>query len=230
MQFYLHMNQNDWINDIIITCIHTSILLSHSESVGYNSEVCCKRHYITPFSNRLHIITWNVGSATPPDDVTSLLGLNVGDGNTDMYIIGWVFCGAFSFLHIKAEVSTYVRLSHIDTSNSAPNEQSGSVQNHGDVSLLTAVQLSSLLLIRHYIIKAPTHLLLLHLCRLLTPVCCCVLFFLQGCRKWTQWLTKGWKMSSSQTSGARSAWRDSAPLVMCWSVMAFYYQHICTLS
>ncbi|KAM7391976.1 hypothetical protein PAMP_022622 [Pampus punctatissimus] len=28
------------------------------------------------------------GSATPPDDITSLLGLNVGDGNTDMYIIG----------------------------------------------------------------------------------------------------------------------------------------------
>ncbi|CAG08460.1 unnamed protein product, partial [Tetraodon nigroviridis] len=37
---------------------------------------------------RVHIITWNVGSATPPDDITSLLGLNVGDGNTDMYIIG----------------------------------------------------------------------------------------------------------------------------------------------
>lgn len=37
---------------------------------------------------RLHIITWNVGSATPPDDITALLGLNVGDGNTDMYIIG----------------------------------------------------------------------------------------------------------------------------------------------
>uniref|UniRef100_A0A3Q3X3L4 Phosphatidylinositol 4,5-bisphosphate 5-phosphatase A n=1 Tax=Mola mola TaxID=94237 RepID=A0A3Q3X3L4_MOLML len=35
----------------------------------------------------VHIITWNVGSATPPDDITSLLGLNVGDGNTDMYII-----------------------------------------------------------------------------------------------------------------------------------------------
>lgn len=40
------------------------------------------------FSNRVHIITWNVGSATPPDDITALLGLNVGDGNTDMYIIG----------------------------------------------------------------------------------------------------------------------------------------------
>ncbi|KAK5618376.1 hypothetical protein CRENBAI_019206 [Crenichthys baileyi] len=37
---------------------------------------------------RLHIITWNVGSATPPDDITTLLGLNVGDGNTDVYIIG----------------------------------------------------------------------------------------------------------------------------------------------
>uniref|UniRef100_A0A3B1K6G6 Uncharacterized protein n=1 Tax=Astyanax mexicanus TaxID=7994 RepID=A0A3B1K6G6_ASTMX len=36
----------------------------------------------------LHIITWNVGSAVPPDDITSLLGLNVGDGNTDMYIVG----------------------------------------------------------------------------------------------------------------------------------------------
>ncbi|XP_049326431.1 inositol polyphosphate 5-phosphatase K [Astyanax mexicanus] len=37
---------------------------------------------------RVHIITWNVGSAVPPDDITSLLGLNVGDGNTDMYIVG----------------------------------------------------------------------------------------------------------------------------------------------
>ncbi|XP_076003648.1 inositol polyphosphate 5-phosphatase K [Genypterus blacodes] len=37
---------------------------------------------------RVHIITWNVGSAQPPDDITALLGLHVGDGNTDMYIIG----------------------------------------------------------------------------------------------------------------------------------------------
>lgn len=37
---------------------------------------------------RVHLITWNVGSASPPDDITALLGLNVGDGNTDMYIIG----------------------------------------------------------------------------------------------------------------------------------------------
>uniref|UniRef100_A0A8C5E9Z7 Uncharacterized protein n=1 Tax=Gouania willdenowi TaxID=441366 RepID=A0A8C5E9Z7_GOUWI len=39
-------------------------------------------------NRKLHIITWNVGSAAPPDDITALLGLNVGDGNTDMYIIG----------------------------------------------------------------------------------------------------------------------------------------------
>ncbi|KAL0979372.1 hypothetical protein UPYG_G00184220 [Umbra pygmaea] len=37
---------------------------------------------------RVHIITWNVGGAMPPDDITALLGLHVGDGNTDMYIIG----------------------------------------------------------------------------------------------------------------------------------------------
>ncbi|XP_023651847.1 inositol polyphosphate 5-phosphatase K [Paramormyrops kingsleyae] len=37
---------------------------------------------------RVHLVTWNVGSAVPPDDLTSLLELNIGDGNTDMYIIG----------------------------------------------------------------------------------------------------------------------------------------------
>ena len=56
----------------------------------------------------------------------------------------------------------------------------------------------------------------------------CVIY-LPGCRKWTLWLTKDWRMSFSQTSGARSAWRDSAPLVTCWSVMAFYHQYICLL-
>ncbi|XP_043924403.1 phosphatidylinositol 4,5-bisphosphate 5-phosphatase A [Protopterus annectens] len=37
---------------------------------------------------RIRIITWNVGTAEPPDDVTSLLGLNAGEGITDMFIIG----------------------------------------------------------------------------------------------------------------------------------------------
>uniref|UniRef100_A0A8C9SRB3 Phosphatidylinositol 4,5-bisphosphate 5-phosphatase A n=1 Tax=Scleropages formosus TaxID=113540 RepID=A0A8C9SRB3_SCLFO len=37
---------------------------------------------------RVHIVTWNVGSAVPPDGITSLLELNSADGNADMYIIG----------------------------------------------------------------------------------------------------------------------------------------------
>ncbi|XP_059843976.1 phosphatidylinositol 4,5-bisphosphate 5-phosphatase A isoform X2 [Hypanus sabinus] len=36
----------------------------------------------------MQIITWNVGTAVPPDDVTSLLGLNSTDGRIDMYVIG----------------------------------------------------------------------------------------------------------------------------------------------
>uniref|UniRef100_H3BFL5 Phosphatidylinositol 4,5-bisphosphate 5-phosphatase A n=1 Tax=Latimeria chalumnae TaxID=7897 RepID=H3BFL5_LATCH len=37
---------------------------------------------------RIYIVTWNVGSAVPPDDVTSLLGLHAGDGKVDMFVIG----------------------------------------------------------------------------------------------------------------------------------------------
>ncbi|XP_072103729.1 inositol polyphosphate 5-phosphatase K isoform X1 [Mobula birostris] len=36
----------------------------------------------------MQIITWNVGTAVPPDDVSSLLGLNSTDGRIDMYVIG----------------------------------------------------------------------------------------------------------------------------------------------
>ncbi|XP_065821496.1 inositol polyphosphate 5-phosphatase K isoform X1 [Labrus bergylta] len=37
---------------------------------------------------RVYIITWNVGSAVPPDDITPLFGPNVSDGSVDMFIIG----------------------------------------------------------------------------------------------------------------------------------------------
>ncbi|XP_042252111.1 phosphatidylinositol 4,5-bisphosphate 5-phosphatase A isoform X2 [Thunnus albacares] len=37
---------------------------------------------------RVYIVTWNVGSAVPPDDITSLFGPNVSDGSVDMFIIG----------------------------------------------------------------------------------------------------------------------------------------------
>ncbi|XP_072444089.1 phosphatidylinositol 4,5-bisphosphate 5-phosphatase A isoform X1 [Chiloscyllium punctatum] len=36
----------------------------------------------------MQIITWNVGTAVPPDDVSSLLGLNSVDARIDMYVIG----------------------------------------------------------------------------------------------------------------------------------------------
>ncbi|KAM4532830.1 inositol polyphosphate 5-phosphatase K [Fundulus diaphanus] len=37
---------------------------------------------------RVYIVTWNVGSAVPPDDITSLFGPNVADGSIDMFVIG----------------------------------------------------------------------------------------------------------------------------------------------
>lgn len=85
-----------------------------------------KSYYITLFSNRVHIITWNVGSATPPDDITSLLGLNVGDGNTDMYIIGWVWCSChrlhiivlyffFSSWKMITKVDSYLKHNEVST-------------------------------------------------------------------------------------------------------------------
>lgn len=39
-------------------------------------------------SHRVYIVTWNVGSAVPPDDITSLFGPNVSDGSVDMFVIG----------------------------------------------------------------------------------------------------------------------------------------------
>ncbi|XP_042158166.1 inositol polyphosphate 5-phosphatase K [Oncorhynchus tshawytscha] len=42
----------------------------------------------TDYGFRVHIVTWNVGSALPPDDITSLFGPHAGDGSTDMFIIG----------------------------------------------------------------------------------------------------------------------------------------------
>ncbi|XP_061732276.1 phosphatidylinositol 4,5-bisphosphate 5-phosphatase A [Nerophis ophidion] len=37
---------------------------------------------------RVHIATWNVGSAVPPDDLGALFGGNVSDGSVDMFVVG----------------------------------------------------------------------------------------------------------------------------------------------
>uniref|UniRef100_A0A672NHU4 Endonuclease/exonuclease/phosphatase domain-containing protein n=1 Tax=Sinocyclocheilus grahami TaxID=75366 RepID=A0A672NHU4_SINGR len=38
--------------------------------------------------NLVHIVTWNVGSGIPPDDLTSLFGPGVENGSTDMVVVG----------------------------------------------------------------------------------------------------------------------------------------------
>ncbi|XP_075685523.1 phosphatidylinositol 4,5-bisphosphate 5-phosphatase A [Rhinoderma darwinii] len=48
----------------------------------------CAEHIKAGEDFRIYIITWNVGCSVPPSDLTSLLCLNAGDGNTDMFIIG----------------------------------------------------------------------------------------------------------------------------------------------
>lgn len=39
------------------------------------------------FADRLHVVTWNVATAEPPEDVTALLQLDV-QPPTDLYVIG----------------------------------------------------------------------------------------------------------------------------------------------
>ncbi|KAI4875204.1 hypothetical protein NFI96_010675 [Prochilodus magdalenae] len=38
---------------------------------------------------RVYIVTWNVGSAMPPDDISGLFGPRVSDGTADMFIVGF---------------------------------------------------------------------------------------------------------------------------------------------
>lgn len=40
------------------------------------------------FTPRLHVVTWNVGTAQPPDDVSSLLLLDSEGAAPDVYVIG----------------------------------------------------------------------------------------------------------------------------------------------
>lgn len=46
------------------------------------------QYFLFHFYSRLHIVTWNVATAEPPDDVSSLLHLN-SPKSADLYIIGY---------------------------------------------------------------------------------------------------------------------------------------------
>uniref|UniRef100_A0A6I8P111 Inositol polyphosphate-related phosphatase domain-containing protein n=1 Tax=Ornithorhynchus anatinus TaxID=9258 RepID=A0A6I8P111_ORNAN len=43
---------------------------------------------LPPLGLRLHVVTWNVGTASPPLDVSALLQLDGPDSRVDMYVIG----------------------------------------------------------------------------------------------------------------------------------------------
>ncbi|XP_062815792.1 inositol polyphosphate 5-phosphatase K isoform X3 [Anolis carolinensis] len=47
-----------------------------------------RRHGKEPRPLRLHLVTWNVGTASPPPEVTSLLHLNSPEPLVDLYVIG----------------------------------------------------------------------------------------------------------------------------------------------
>uniref|UniRef100_A0A672ZE06 Uncharacterized protein n=1 Tax=Sphaeramia orbicularis TaxID=375764 RepID=A0A672ZE06_9TELE len=64
-------NKKEFHNVNTYPCTHTQNSLSHHQG-----------------RKRVHIVTWNVGSAVPPDDITSLFGPNASDGTIDMFIIG----------------------------------------------------------------------------------------------------------------------------------------------
>ncbi|XP_053542737.1 inositol polyphosphate 5-phosphatase K [Ictalurus punctatus] len=57
-------------------------------SPGTAEKAPHKRPYNDDGDFRVHIVTWNVGSAMPPDDISSLFSPGVSDGSTDMFIIG----------------------------------------------------------------------------------------------------------------------------------------------
>ncbi|XP_019401416.1 PREDICTED: inositol polyphosphate 5-phosphatase K isoform X2 [Crocodylus porosus] len=65
-----------------------------SFAVGCGILLCLHVHtsvFVWPhftFSCRLHIVTWNVGTASPPPDVTDLLQLSSQAVDMDMYVIG----------------------------------------------------------------------------------------------------------------------------------------------
>lgn len=51
--------------------------------------ITCSIGVITvPHADRLHMVTWNVATAEPPEDITSLLQLD-SQSPTDLFVIGW---------------------------------------------------------------------------------------------------------------------------------------------
>lgn len=59
------------------------------------------------FPSRLFMVTWNVATAEPPDDLTSLLHLN-SPNKPDLYVIGLVLIGISYSLSNVLTLKTYI--------------------------------------------------------------------------------------------------------------------------
>ena len=59
----------------------------------------CVIYYFSVFrAHRLHMVTWNVATADPPADVTSLLHLN-SPKSPDLYVVGSVLLRLFGLFN-----------------------------------------------------------------------------------------------------------------------------------
>ncbi|XP_016102721.1 inositol polyphosphate 5-phosphatase K-like [Sinocyclocheilus grahami] len=61
---------------------------AHVPNTGDTTEKKLNKTISEEGDFRVHIVTWNVGSGIPPDDLTSLFGPGVENGSTDMVVVG----------------------------------------------------------------------------------------------------------------------------------------------
>lgn len=66
-------------------CFHVGVCLFICLAVARFLPTVCAN--LCLFSSRLHMVTWNVGTAEPPRDVSSLLRLD-SQSAIDLYVIG----------------------------------------------------------------------------------------------------------------------------------------------
>ncbi|XP_043106559.1 phosphatidylinositol 4,5-bisphosphate 5-phosphatase A isoform X2 [Puntigrus tetrazona] len=61
---------------------------AHVSNTGDTTEKKLNKTISEEGDFRVHIVTWNVGSGIPPDDITSLFGSGIENGSTDMVVVG----------------------------------------------------------------------------------------------------------------------------------------------
>ncbi|XP_028839590.1 inositol polyphosphate 5-phosphatase K isoform X2 [Denticeps clupeoides] len=77
------LSSDDEVNEEVSRTLDEAFQLCGSRWSGREFFRCCQR----PTTLRLHMVTWNVATAEPPADISSLLQLD-SQTSTDLYIIG----------------------------------------------------------------------------------------------------------------------------------------------